>query len=599
METQADTDQPATNDSGDTDTGSAVKRAESNFPFPTFREHQQEILHEAARALYENDDISIVVIDAPTGIGKSGINIALGNTATGGAFYTTPQKKLRNQLQSDEDLEQHHVALRSRRDYTCNSAPSDISDPNKTYSCDTCPVNTRDDYSCREYSCDYWSAKEEGMNNSLVTLTFSFLIVDNRIPTYIDTEESGEVQISFADRESLIIDEGHTLAEQVTSLHAGFILNNQTIETASVHIYDKESQSSADLPEYVEDAFPYQTFNEEIEAILSDYPPWTDIDDLGAEDVEPALRELHSSLNMKINALDAVSLTESGEEVKSEFESLVWKLKNVLEDLENDEPWVVSGGVVSDGEYEVQLKPVYADGFLEDNVWNRAENIILSTATLPYRHNPKKWLKRIGLDPSEAKIISKPMPFPAENRQIRLDHQIGKMSGGGVDDHWDDIVAKVEELSRKHDGEKGLVHTVSYDRAERLHKALPNLTMLHEQDSPLTSEGLIKKWQRSDKQLLLSPSMTEGVDLEGDKCRWQILLKVPFRNLNDPRVDYLINEENDWEWYNDLAAREIIQSVGRAVRSKEDYATYYVFDTAFDRVMSGRMPEWFEEAIVE
>jgi Rad3-related DNA helicase len=92
--------------------------------------------------------------------------------------------------------------------------------------------------------------------------------------------------------------------------------------------------------------------------------------------------------------------------------------------------------------------------------------------------------------------------------------------------------------------------------------------------------------------------MTEGVDLHDDLCRFQILLKVPYRNISDPRVNYLINEENDWEWYHDVAAREIIQSIGRAVRSADDYATYYVLDSKFDQAMKGRTPGWLEEAIV-
>jgi Rad3-related DNA helicase len=175
---------------------------------------------------------------------------------------------------------------------------------------------------------------------------------------------------------------------------------------------------------------------------------------------------------------------------------------------------------------------------------------------------------------------------------------IGSMSSGGVDDHWDEIVERVREIGKRHPHDKGIVHTVSYDRAERLHKALPQLTMYHDQKKDLTSAGWITKWQQSDKQIFLTPSMTEGVDLKGDLCRFQILLKVPYRNIGDARVDYLLNEENEWEWYHDTAAREIIQSIGRAVRSKDDHATYYVLDSKFDQAMNGRTPDWLEEAIV-
>jgi len=46
-----------------------------------------------------------------------------------------------------------------------------------------------------------------------------------------------------------------------------------------------------------------------------------------------------------------------------------------------------------------------------------------------------------------------------------------------------------------------------------------------------------------------------------------------------------------------VTAREIIQSVGRAVRSKNDHAMYYVLDKSyFDIMRGGRAPDWFKAA---
>jgi Rad3-related DNA helicase len=269
----------------------------------------------------------------------------------------------------------------------------------------------------------------------------------------------------------------------------------------------------------------------------------------------------------------------------------------IIEQLDAGEPWVISENR-HDTMINVKLKPVYVGRFLTNNVWNRAEKVVLSTATMPYRNRPKKWLSRIGRDPTTAKIISKPMPFDAANRQIRADYQIGSMSSGGVVDNWNQILDTLRSIGDNHAGEKGIVHTVSYSRAKDVHNELPELTMAHEADSDADAEEVINRWQLSDKQMLLTPSMTEGVDLVGDKCRFQVLLKAPYRTLGDPRVNYLLNEEGDWEWYNDVTAREIIQSVGRAVRTPDDYATYYVLDSKFDQVLSGRTPNWFEDAII-
>jgi Rad3-related DNA helicase len=571
-------------------------QAASYFPFDSYRVHQQEILYEAAEALYDTPDIDTVVIDAPTGIGKSAINMALGNVAEGKAFYTTPQKQLRNQLQNDDDLSSLHAALRARRDYVCDSVPSKFDSDDRTYTCDDCPINSSEGESCKDYGCAYWRAKEQAMEKTVATLTFAFLIVDGRMPP---TTENGE-QISFDKRETLIIDEAHTLAEQVASLHAGMVLSPRTLMTNDLDRYDQTAGSLSDVNdaalEY--DVDPYEVFESEIERRLDEMEVNSIEAVTGVAPLRGVIESVKQAVENKTQALALIpQLSDTGSELLDELGSLYWKLNMVIEQLDAGEPWVISENR-HDTMINVKLKPVYVGRFLKNNVWNRAEKVVLSTATMPYRNRPKKWLSRIGRDPDTAKIISKPMPFDAANRQVRADYQIGSMSSGGVVDNWGEILTTLRSIGDDHAGEKGIVHTVSYSRAEDVHNELPELTMVHESDSDRDAEAVIDRWQLSDKQMLLTPSMTEGVDLVGDKCRFQVLLKAPYRTLGDPRVNYLLNEEGDWEWYNDVTAREIIQSVGRAVRTPDDHATYYVLDSKFDQVLSGRTPEWFEDAIV-
>ncbi len=602
---------PTKSSDGDSPSHQQEDDIESYFPFPGYRKYQREILHEAKEALFDTPSINTVVIDAPTGIGKSGINIALANYADMGAFYTTPQKKLRDQLSHDEMLADYHSILRSRRDYTCHSTPQQYAESGKTYNCQNCPVKSRNDVSCQQVGCVYWVAKEEAMEDSVATLTFAFLIVDNRLPSHSvmvngdsvrrksvkvgDNDVVETNKISFDKREVLVIDEAHTLAEQVTSLHAGIKLTPWTIKAKPIGEYSagEGRKSSGETAEND----PYNVFSTTLHRLLQNTPK--SIDTLSVGELTTVLSTTKTAIDEIRSKLDARQLNEKGGNKKSQFDSISWKIGNVLDDIEYGNPWVVTGesSTADKKEYQIELYPVWADTFLRQNVWNRAEKVILSTATLPHRDNPSKWLRRIGRDPEKAKIISKPMPFPVENRPVRLDYQIGSMSNGGIQRHWDKILQQIRELSDTHKDEKGLVHTASYDRAERLHEALPDLTMPHRR-SDSNVKAVIDKWQQSDKQLLLSPSMTEGVDLEGDLCRWQILLKVPLRTLSDPRVEYLVREQNNWEWYNDVAAREIIQSIGRAVRSPDDYATYYVFDSKFDDVMKGRTPTWLSEAFV-
>jgi Rad3-related DNA helicase len=72
--------------------------------------------------------------------------------------------------------------------------------------------------------------------------------------------------------------------------------------------------------------------------------------------------------------------------------------------------------------------------------------------------------------------------------------------------------------------------------------------------------------------------------------------------MGDSRVDFLMDKDTgygaDWQWYNETTAQSIIQSVGRAVRSKDDYADFYVLDESFESVRKQvAFPDWFEAAI--
>jgi Rad3-related DNA helicase len=81
--------------------------------------------------------------------------------------------------------------------------------------------------------------------------------------------------------------------------------------------------------------------------------------------------------------------------------------------------------------------------------------------------------------------------------------------------------------------------------------------------------------------VLVSPSMTEGVDLEGDASRFQVICKVPFPYLGDKLVSKRMHKW-DW-WYPFQTAKTIIQSVGRSIRSADDKAVTYILDSDWER----------------
>ena len=99
--------------------------------------------------------------------------------------------------------------------------------------------------------------------------------------------------------------------------------------------------------------------------------------------------------------------------------------------------------------------------------------------------------------------------------------------------------------------------------------------------------------------VLLSPSMTEGVDLKGDASRFQILCKVPYPYLGDKLVKKRMHK---WKWWYPLQTiKVVIQSVGRSIRTKEDQAITYILDSDWERFYSRNnelFPEDFKKTLL-
>ena len=109
---------------------------------------------------------------------------------------------------------------------------------------------------------------------------------------------------------------------------------------------------------------------------------------------------------------------------------------------------------------------------------------------------------------------------------------------------------------------------------------------------------LKKHISSKESTVLLSPSMAEGVDLKGDLSRFQVICKVPYPFLGDKLVKKRMNK---WKsWYPLQTAKSVVQSVGRSVRSKDDFAVSYILDSDFDRFYNRNrslFPEDFKKCI--
>jgi Rad3-related DNA helicase len=240
------------------------------------------------------------------------------------------------------------------------------------------------------------------------------------------------------------------------------------------------------------------------------------------------------------------------------------------------------------------VKPMNPERYLSHTVWERGNKFALLSATML---DEDAFCRGVGLDPSRVTLVDVPHTFPVENRPL-YDVTQGKMTYEHRDETIPEVARTIVQLMARHPDEKGLVHCHSYAIQDRLESELRDLGV----GDRLRAHGKADRdaeldvWKaRSDPELFLSVKMEEALDLEGDRCRWQVLCKAPYLNTSDSRVAHRL-EQGQWAWYYRAALRTVIQACGRVVRSPEDVGHTYVADSSlldlFERARTD-MPDWF------
>jgi Rad3-related DNA helicase len=171
------------------------------------------------------------------------------------------------------------------------------------------------------------------------------------------------------------------------------------------------------------------------------------------------------------------------------------------------------------------------------------------------------------------------------------------MSASEIDNTLPQLAEAIRRILAAHPKEKGIIHCNSYKISNYIMKSIKsNRLLTHKSEN--REDVLNQHISSKEPTVLVTPSMTEGIDLKGDLSRFQILCKVPYPYLGDKLVQKRMRK---WSWWYPLqTAKTIIQSLGRSIRSADDYAVSYILDSDWDRFYGQQrdmFPESFRDSI--
>lgn len=604
-----------------------------------YRPNQKETIEAALSAFHA--DKSVVLIEGPTGIGKSLVNVLVAETFPS-AYYASPQVALVDQVVEDPLLRDSVRGLYGKPNYPCvlpgvekgvtvDAAPCErghacvacggkgqvsgtldgerppghfdergmLRLPGSQVSaaaapCPECQGKGARSFECHlkraqqdddgkivgPPACPYYAAKFAAARGRIAVMTMAYFLLAST-PATEPRDQWGLVKGRFPPRALLVIDEAHAAAE-LASDFISLTLSPHRLRTEAWR--ETWAGARADALRVRDEAGAA--------AFLRDVllPELRRDRDLLTALVRPSEPGGARPVVQVIEECSPVDRARAYRDL-SALESLILSAELALEDLKAGNPWAVDARPVED---KLVLEPVVVGPFLRRRLWNRAERVLLTTATVL---DPRLFVRELGLDDRSVAYHRVPSTFPPERAPV-IDVAVGPLTRKGRAATLPKALARLCEILDA-EKERGIVHCHSYENAAYIRDHVPDgyrgRLVFHEGKD---RGDVLDAWLHDGRpdSVLVSVAMTEGLDLHGDLARFAVIWKVPYPDLGDKRVQRRVRMRDGDHWYEMETLKAVIQASGRIVRSETDHGRVYVLDSEFRRLVreaSRWVPDWF------
>lgn len=267
------------------------------------------------------------------------------------------------------------------------------------------------------------------------------------------------------------------------------------------------------------------------------------------------------------------------------------KLENVID------AWNETEFIIDRNKHVISFIPYNVDWYANNRIFKYADRVILMSATIIDHEN---FAKVLGINRDEYYYIEAASTFEPKKALIKKvgDNYVSYYNKERVLPLLSKIAAA---LCEHHKNEKGIIHTNSMEILNYVRDEMGDNSRFLYRDGNRTNEDLMNEHKMSgDNTVLVSPSMTHGIDLKGELGRFQIIMKAPFLPMNNPRVKRKMKE--DPRWYVNMMLSTLVQACGRCNRSSDDESVTYILDSkAWDtiRKFQDRLPKYFLSRLVE
>jgi len=565
----------------------AVSEAFSSLKL-TPRDGQDQICVSVLEAFLTHQK-SIVVVDAPTGSGKSVIGVvvskALGlltDPSEPTSVMITATNSLAKQYERDFKASDTVYPLYGAGNYPCTLREEVLK---KAFTAESCYKKSRYFYTAVEPllgdaaeehcgKCEFAISRSRKATDSMIVTNYAYFIIDRMYMQKIADADPGCGPTTFQKRPLFIFDEAHLINEMFVNHNAIFFSEARSRE----YLKDLGQLFGEDAPVVANYENTFRIILENIERST-----------IGPKNVEKFVGMLHRFYSFMHDTFEQRanwSKTEADYDrlhgVRHKYHGLFCKTDDYFKF--KYEVAVHCDQVAG----ELSVKPIFVKECF--NHLRSKYNLFLS-ATLS-----KEFIyETLALTDSDVEYVRVPYAFNAGDKRVRIPKRdtMLKLNYQTLKDPA--VIKRLAELcsiyAGLHPDESGLIVTTSFDLAERIADQLvsPHQVILHKRGERVEQAVTALK-QRSSPSVLISPTLFEGIDLPGEESRFQIIAKAPYYSLADKRMSVIMRKHR--QIYAMMNIMRLTQGLGRSTRFKGDTSTSYFIDKNITRLFNSKHNLW-------
>ena len=530
------------------------------FPYDEIRPEQDYVLSEITKNW---DKKKYFILQCDVGTGKSGIAKTAANWCKD-SFIITETKQLQQQYVNDFAHEKNMVSIKGKANYPC--------DRNVRLNCENGPCTLRKASSappsCMN-TCKYYTLRKKALASQIVLTSYAYIF------------RAFDCSGLWRPRQLMVFDECHLIEDQLINF-ASFTIDPDYLDR-NFGVFDMLPDRADHIKPFIEDGWTNKNkerFKTTFKCVVSKRNELFDMmkEELGEDDPE----------KLDEDTLDILSKTHK---LYYDLDKLYKKMD--VFNLAKKDDWIIA----VDSQGKLTFTPLNVDSLFNKfcNTW--AEKFIFMSATIL---DTEGYIKELGIDPEECLVLKVGSSFDPSKSPIYF-MPCGSMNYQSIQDSLPKAYEAINFIMSKKPDEKGIIHTGNYKVADGIWNSTDISKQNHDRflikaSEDVTNQNLIKIHEKSENTVLLSPSMTTGVDLKDDLSRFQIIVKMPFSSLGDPRTKK--KSEMNSNWYTCQMLKNLVQACGRSTRSADDHSVTYVLDSSF-RYWVTKYKKWLPEQFLQ